>query len=110
MILRDFSRADFLDFSEHKRWKNDSSLLISYNPIVHIPEYGISITEGVCCYKDDSGEWIEDFGVTFVFDSNNLDEYLYMEQDPPVTTVYNYLRSTKNVDLTYEQIEQLNIT
>lgn len=60
-----------------------------------ISDLGLMIIEGVYCnYNEDTDEYEPDFGLTLIYeniDEEDLNNFVYFEQDPPVTAIHNYL-------------------
>ena len=54
------------------------------------------IREGTWFEKDDNGEFQPDWSLTWIYkDKDNPEDYVYYEQDPKDTAVYNFLKSLR---------------
>lgn len=51
------------------------------------------IREGTWLEKDDNGDFQPDWSLTWIYkDKDNPEDYVYYEQDPKDTAVYNFLK------------------
>ena len=64
-----------------------------------IEDLGLLIIEGTYCNNED-GEFMPDWSLTLIykwdaetteFDQDSVTDYEYFEQDPPLTSIHNYL-------------------
>lgn len=71
----------------------DDSLVILYDPentITVINGTKLYYREGVWCEKDETGEFMPDWSLTWFYtDKHNPEDYYYYEQDPPETAIHN---------------------
>lgn len=90
--------AEYEEFHIQNEYIGDDMIFTCGRPY-YIENLGLLVIEGEYCNNDD-GEFIPDWSLTLVykwdsedttFDQEDALDYDYFEQDPPNTTLHNYL-------------------
>lgn len=87
----------------------EDSLVILEGEIGKTTICGIELyyREGLWCEKDDDGEFMPDWDLTwFYFDKDNPSDFVYFEQDPPETAIYNLSRILSDRPEDVESLKQ----
>ena len=74
----------------------DGSLVELDGPVykLFLKDSSYFVREGTWFEKDDNGEFQPDWSLTWIYEDKDYPEnYIYYEQDPKDTAVYNFLRS-----------------
>ncbi len=98
--IRDFSVLGVFVSMEpsddYEEFEIDGSLVILEGPIGKITVNGTEmlIREGIWCEMDEEGEYQPDWALTWIYtDPVKPQDYVYFEQDPMETALYNFLHS-----------------
>lgn len=82
----------------------ENGKIITYGALYILEDLGISVIEGEYCnYNEKDNRYEPDFSISIIYNTTSIDDfdfdsYTYWEQDPPVTTIHNYLNSIKRSD------------
>ena len=80
----------------------EKDIIITSGALYVLEDLGISVIEGVYCnYNEADGTYEPDFSVSLIYATTSMDtidynEYIYWEQDPPLTAIHNYLTLIQN--------------
>lgn len=85
--------------------EDDDMILVVSGWCCKIEELGICLRAGCACVWDEEEQvYMPDFSVTVIYeDENELNHYLYFEQDDFITTMHNWLHGR----LTDDEISEL---
>ena len=69
----------------------EGDVIVAYEPAWRVADLGIIVAEGVYCNPE------PDWSLTLIYedvpdDEFDPDEWLYYEQDPPVTAIHNFMQ------------------
>ena len=73
--------------------------IMTFGPAWRVLDKGLIVVEGIYSnYNPDTQEWESDWSLTLIYDNVpdeqfNINKYVYFEQDPPMTSIHNYLRA-----------------
>ena len=79
-----------------------SDMILTAGPAYYLEKEQLLVIEGTYMNKEADG-YVADWALTLVYEWNDADKefdqecastYLYFEQDPPITTLHNFLRIT----------------
>lgn len=81
-----------------------NDIIVTSGPMYVLTDMQLSVIEGLyCAYDEDTGEHELDWSLTLLYDTIddseniNLNDYAYFKQDPPITTIHNYLCSCNSL-------------
>lgn len=78
-----------------------SDAIMTFGPAWRVLDKNLIVVEGIYSnYNPDTKEWEPDWSLTLIYDNvpdNQFDinKYVYFEQDPPTTSIHNYLQAVR---------------